>query len=482
MVEIIKRTDSTENHLDVSYALPKPKSVVIRFGRAFVVVVETSKKTLEIFQTSVEQLREFIESVRLAIAESTKDFFIFELSSFNAYLHADREHFPLKCAPAWKFHVPKQRSCKTITKSDPKLGPLLRITDRLFKQLTGNNTVKAPTSTDKFGAGIPNGHNCCFMASVIQALRFSPSFRTRIKAPELKCMPVVQELLTIYSIIEGKKKGVEKRNLTATEIDHFRKTCIESGFDIDSSNSQEDATHFCQFLLSQIGFEQFQIKERNKHDFQIPVNIFNKDKPLIENHVVFHLANSEVSELKELVQKRKVLVEVERKHVEKDLLERDLLSDEMIAKVQALKEIELVPVEQTMQVYSTDCPRILPVMFERGDYNIITGQTTLNTRKIIPNKHIKFELADRPGEFATYEWTTAVTQERAISTESSQVINKDSGHYAAWANYDNKGKAAYMQFDAGTAQLHTSTSDVAFENIKQNSRILFYEFRGFTKA
>lgn len=478
MVETIKRTDSIGSSLDASFVLPKPKSVVIRFGRAFVVVVETSKKTIQIFQNSMEQLREFIDQIRDAILRTTKELFTLNEAAYSN--QAQYSNFPLRQAPSWKFRMTESRSCKKISTLNPKVGALLRVATKAFKQLTGDHSLHSPIETTKFGAGIPNGQNCCFMASVIQALRFSPSFRTRLKDVELKEMPVVQELRQIYTIIEG-KRGVEKRNLTSTEINHFRNTCIESGFHIDSYSSQEDSSHFCQFLLSQVGFEQFQTKEHNDHSFGIPVNALDKGQPLTENQVVFQLANSDVSELKDLIQNRKIIVEVERKHVQKDLQEKGLLTDEISAKLQAMKEIELVPVEQTIQFYRTNLPHVLPLLFERGSYDIATGQTSINMRKIVPNKEIDFPLADMPGYAARYEWLSAVTREQATSTESTQVINKDSGHYGAWARYDHKGQAIFAQYDSGSSRLHTDTAPAAFNSIAQNSRLLVYEYRGLVK-
>ncbi len=482
MVETIKRTDSKLDSSSIPFMLPPPKSVVIRFGRAFVVVVETSKKTLQIFQNSIKHIREFIEELRVAILSASKEFLTLEPAAYSPYYDTfQREQFPLRQAPSWKMRILEQRACKQIPLLDPKAKTILRVAKKALTQITGNATANSPIETTKFGAGIPNGQNCCFMASVLQALRVSPSFRTRLKAKELKNMPVVQELRKIYDTIEGTSKET-KRTLTSSEINHFRTTCIESGFQIDSFMSQEDSSHFCQFLLGQVGFEEFKIKEHNDHSFEIPVNALDKGLPLTENQVVFQLANSEVSEIKDLIQKRKMVVEVERKHVEKDLQEKELLTEEILEKLRAMKDIELVPVEQTMQLYRTNLPHVLPLYLERANYDRTTHQTSLNMHKIIPNEQIDFPLADMPGYAARYEWLSAVTREQPTSSLSSQVINKDSGHYGAWARYDNNGEAIFTQFDSSSARLHTDTAPEALDSITQNSRLLVYEYRGIVKA
>ncbi len=479
MVEPIKRTDSRENILDVPYALPRPQGVVIRFGRAIVVLVETSKKTLQLFQDSVEQIREFIEGIRFALVHTGKGFFASQNAIFSDYYPNEIQQYPLRTAPRWQLHVQEPRACKQLKKLNE---PLLRITKKALQVLTGKNPGTSPIQTAKFGAGIPNGQNCCFMASVLQALRFSPSFRTRIKANELRSMPVIQELLSIYKIIEG-SKGTAKRNLSSDEIDHFRTTCVESGFHIDSYASQEDSSHFCQFLLSQVGFEEFQIKEQNEHSLGFYVNALDKGRPLSENQVVIQIAESESSEVKDLVHKRKIVVEIEKKHVVKDLEEKGLLTDEILAKLAVMKDVELISVKQSMQFYKTNLPPVFPLLLERGNYDMATGQNSINTRKIVPNNQIDITLADAPGYSARYEWISAVTREQAVSNKVSQVINKDSGHYAAWARCaDPQGKNLFAQYDSTATRLHTSTAGLASNNIDQNSRILIYEFRGIVKV
>lgn len=483
MVKIINRTDSKGDIYPIPYSLHQPKSVVIRFGRAFIVVVETSKKTWQIFHNRMEQLREFTESVRDALIEIAKEIFGLEAS----VVHSPKQtsQFPLRQAAPWIFRVPEARTCKNIATIGPKLQPLLKVTAKVFKELNGpdaTNPTQSPIETTKLGAGIPNGQNCCFLASVLQALRVSPSFRNRLKAPELKNMPVVQELRQIYSIIEG-KRGVEKRNLTPSEIDHFRKTCIESGMPVygEGSRSMECTAEVSEFILCQVGFKDFKMKEYNKHSFEIPVNALDKSLPLTNNHVIFQLGDSQESEVQDLIKNRKVLVEVEKKHVEKDLLERGLLTDEIAAKLQTLKDVELVQVEQTMQLYRTNLPLILPVFIGREIYDAASGRVSINMCKNIPNKHVDLPLADRPGYAARYEWLSAVTLEQPKTTESTKVINPNSGHYTAYTRYDYKGKDVYAKYDNGLSRLHTSTAPQEADSIAQNSRLYFYEFRGIAK-
>lgn len=464
MVKTIERIDSLSDTQHVPFMVARPKSVVIRFGRAFVVLVETSKKTLELFQASMEQLREFIETLRQAIIEKSHTLFMQEIAA-----KVQPAENPI---PKWTQRTQEMRNCKKITLLNPKTGPLLKISKKAHEALRS----QSPCETTQFGAGIANGQNCCFIASVLQALRVIPSFRSRLKSADLRNSPVVQELNSIYSVIEGTRKK-EKRSLTGAEIDHFRATCKDAGFTAESQVCQDDSSHFCQFLLTQVGFQDIQIKEHNDHNFDLPVNALDKGRPIEENQVVFQLADTPQCDVASLIQKRKILVEVEKKLVRKDLEEKGLLTAEIEQKLAQKQDIELVQVEQTMKLYRGKLPPLLPVYLERGYWDVATQSPQINSHKIEPNRYVDFPLEDMPGYAVRYEWLSAVTR------EPSAHFSKESGHYEAWAaRYKPDGTPVYNEYNASSSRLHTDTGQSAFENITKNSRLLFYGYRGIVKV
>jgi hypothetical protein len=313
------------------------------------------------------------------------------------------------------------------------------------------------------------------MASAIQALRVSPSFRERLKAQELRDMPVVQHLRQIYDIIEGKKTQ-EKRALTSDEIDAFRKTCIESGYLVEAYGSQEDTQEFFTFLLSQVGFESFQVKEHNEHSFAISVNALEKGLPIRDNMLVFQVGSSKASQLKDLIVNREMIIEVERKNAENSLSDSEELTEDEVRTLTTMKDIEPVPVKQTMKFYRNDLPRVLPIYLARESYDILTHKTSINTQTIQANPKIDIPLEDLPGYAARYEWLSAVSREQNITTEPIQEINKESGHYLAYTRYNSAGKPAYLKQDATSVSLINSDAE-----INKTSRILVYEYRGLVK-
>ena len=147
-----------------------------------------------------------------------------------------------------------------------------------------------------------------------------------------------------------------------------------------------------------------------------------------------------------------------------------------------MKAVEHVPVEQTIQLYRSDLPRVLPIYLERAGYDLATNQNPINTRKIMPNSCIDFPLADLEGYSARYEWLSAVTRQPPITNHANEITDKESGHYVAWAHYDHKGHDAFVEYDSGTSKLHTDTASQVQKNVAQNSRLFIYEFRGLVKT
>jgi len=482
MVEAVQ--NSTDTIKEVSRAPSKhadPLGVAIFYfiGRKVYVIVRT-------INALYVRIRDVFSKTHLH--------FDFEPSSYSSCSFdapSASSRFPLREAPRWREYDLKARrgKIKQLTIRNAQHVPLHRISEKMLKSALADKKDKevgkeiGPIQTVKFGAGIPNGANCCFIASVLQALRVSPSFRNRLKDPELRDSPVVSELRKIYAIIEG-SRGHPKRELTGEEITHFRQVCIESGCQLDSRGSQEDSSNFCQFLMYQMGLKVFPIRAFNEHNLGIPANTLEPDEPLTDNLVVLQVANAHeaVSELKELVRDRAEVVEVEPKLVRKDLLEKQKLTPEIEEKLKTLKDVELVNVKQTIQLFPDHIPKVLPIYLERAGYDRTTGQNFINNRKIAPSSYIDFPLVKQPGLCARYEFISAVTRQVPITDEMQKSVNKDSGHYVGWTKYQHKDKALFAEYNSGKSLLHTDTADKAFEDIKQNSRLFLYEFVGIVKA
>ncbi len=450
MVVPVEKLESHQSLQDAPTILPRPKSVAVRMGRTFVLIVETSKKTFQIFAESMELVREFLEKLPNNLLMTSKSFFI--IRSHKTPLNP-----LLPPAPKWEFRAQEPRRCKS---NDIK--PLLSLTDRHIKQIQTGNCTKIPKA-------IPNGSNGCFMAAILVALSVSPKFRSRIDSPELSSRPVVEGLRKIYSIIDN-KKPTKKRDLTAQEINQFRKTCIEAGFIRRGHSSQEDTHEFSQFLLRELGCEDISIQQLNEHNFSIKVDLTRK---LQENHLVLQVGDYEEADLQNLVLRRRSSVELMKNSAMQYLIDEDDLSEENLETISQMQEVETIPVQQTLQFSTTKLPPILPIFLERGNFDSLTGTYSINQHKFTPNLHLDIPLADSEG-VARYELVSAVTREQHGSK-----LNKDSGHYTSFIRYENNGKSYFVKYDSTSRVLHDSK---ALEEIAENGRIYNYEFRKIIKA
>ncbi len=450
MVSSVEKLESRQSLQDASIILPRPKSVAVRMGRTFVLIVETSKKTLKIFAESMEQIRLFIEKIPSQLLTTSKSLFVVRTQKkpVNPLLPP---------APKWEFRVQVPRRCKSR-----EIKPLRSLTERQIKQVKAGNLSKLPSA-------IPNGSNGCFMAAILISLSVSPKFRSRIDSKELNNRPVVENLRRIYSIIDNKKASA-KRDLTAREIDEFRRTCIEAGFTSRSNSSQEDASDFSQFLLRELGCEDIAIQQVNEHNFSIKVDL---TRALQENQLVLQVGDSAESDLQNLVLRRKSSVELMKNNAMQYLVDEDDLSEENLETISNMQEVETIPVEQTLQFSTTNLPPILPIFLERGNYDPVAKKFTINRNKFIPNLHLDIPLADCKG-VARYELVSAVTRE-----QHGEMLNKDSGHYTSFIRSEHKGQPIFVKYDSTS---RTVQGAQALDEIAENGRIYNYEFRQILKT
>ena len=449
MASSVERVVKILDHQDAPIILPRPKSVAVHMGRTFVLIIETSKRTLAIFANSMQQLGQFLETLPEKFVITGRRLFV--QRSRPVVLQP-----LLPAAPKWNFRVQEPRRCKSR-----ETKPLLSLTDRQVKQLKAHTLTKPPKA-------IPNGANCCFMAAVLIAFSVSPKLRSRIESSQLNNRPVVEGLRHVYSIIDSKKSS-KKRDLTACEIEKFRKTCINAGFIHSSNTSQEDASAFSQFLLRELGCEDVALEEVNEHHFPIPVDL---TKSLEENHLVLQVGDSEESDIQHLIHKRRSSVELVRDTALQYLIDEDDLSEEHLETLEKMKAVETIPVEQTVRFSTTSLPPVLPIFLERGNYDSATKSYSINQKKFVPNASI--EIPQASGDVAHYDLVTAVTRD-----QYGTALNQDSGHYASYIRYEHKGEPLFVRYDSGKITVHDKS---ALDKIAEEARFLLYEFRYITKA
>ncbi len=490
MVDTIKRIDSkvelVGNHYPITFT--QPKSFVIRLGRTVFHlgrtvyhIVDTGKKLYLIFRDRVYQIPDLYHSIRSSLTPSVKPSSVVSNHSSDT---TDETHVSVEeprieiPIPTWKtlFVPPQARTTQPRVCKKPR-----KETDRMLK--ISSRHLNPAAKKNHFGQGIPNGSNNCFMASGIQAFRVSPTFRKRIQEAELRQNPVIQELIHIYNILEG-KKGEKQRPLTSEEINHFRRTCITAGFTCDSDSVQEDPAHFCQFLLDQVGFRFFDMKHHNEHSLGIPVNQLD-NLTTRDNHIVFYPGKTDVTEIQDFIHKFTYIEEIEPHHVLKDLADKGLLTPEIEAKLLAMKKVQEVPVTQTRMLKMDQIPRMMLAYIERLHYDKETQKYVLDTRPIDSEQNIIIPIADLPANFrdtrVRFQPLSYITLQKAITSDATSSVNKESGHYSAFCRHYLDDKPVYAHYNSGNVTVHKDSPTEAKEYIAQNARLVILEFRDFVE-
>lgn len=473
----IQKVLEQQNFVDIAPVDPikrqdKPR-VTVRFGHAFVIFVETSKRTFEIFQRSILDLREFIDAIRDLILRSPTASSKYDTicGSDDQNNDSNRTRRDLQ-VPDWKLrspYSPKPRACKVERLREPTLSIRSDAITALFK-----DKDEPCVNTNLLGANFENGVNCCYIISVLQALRLSPTFRRRIRARSLRSNPIAQEIKKLYNIVEG-KGGEKKRQVTSEEINQFRKTMIDCNFEIATENDdptcQEDPSNVCQFILEAVGLKSFTMLEHNKHNFGIPLNSLHKP-PYPQNQFALG-TSSHFTDIQQRIVDFETYIEVECQAARSYLLSENKMTPKYEKILEKIEPKLDVPVKQTLKLYSNQIPHILDIFLERKTHDQETGEFGLNNAPIKPNQKLMVPLADQPNVAAYFELVSAVTH----------VQSDDFSHYIAWGAYHQKGrqsdKMVYAQYDSLEPQPKIyNDSKPADENIDTKARVVLYEFVG----
>jgi ubiquitin C-terminal hydrolase len=134
-----------------------------------------------------------------------------------------------------------------------------------------------PAVLQQFGYGIKNGGNSCYINAVIQALRFCPSFVAMVQETAIE--GVNQRLSSLFA-------QLTRQTVARSEINDFRDYLISSGFHV-STDGQEDAQAFLQFLLEKVSLPSFTYKEDSR------------SQTLADNHLIVPIPPGDVKTIQE---------------------------------------------------------------------------------------------------------------------------------------------------------------------------------------
>jgi ubiquitin C-terminal hydrolase len=429
-------------------------------GRTIIVLQDAASKTVLVFihtiralaiEPLLESLQEFISNLRSSLSSTTS--IVHESTQIE--IPYDINNPP----KLWKTLDAKIRQSKlnhTCSRA-------------AIKSLCIPKKLKSSSSfiqTTHFGAGIANGVNTCFIAPVLQCLRFSPTVRSRLGAAEMQKLPLAKKLSEFFDIMEG-KNGKQKRTITGDEIASFRKLALKLGWPERDEFSEEDPKAFCQFLLDHLGFPTFKLPNKISYNLKLPIRSMlaqgERDTCISSNNIL--LSSGEKpgeKKLTELVHRNLI-----NEEVDKESIEKTLTSKSHKKRLHAYKQTRILT-KQSVQLYQNDIPHVLPIGLKRCGFDQATSQNFKPKDRIIPTPTLDISLADHP---------TAKVRYKLISITVHDGAGINSGHHRAYIPAELGKERAYVGFN--DSQSHICFDKEFIENdIATNGHLFFYELVG----
>jgi len=332
------------------------------------------------------------------------------------------------------------------------LGKIIECLEALKTSLTPARGHSS-TIAARFGYGIKNGGNSCYISAVVQALRFTPlpSLLSTKTAP-------LSESGTAFLRLVGKLR----RTAQAEEINGFRQLMRRHGFRTTSRASQEDASQFCQFLLDAVGFQPIQQKVEVFHQAGLTVPSLDRGR-VVENHIQLGLGRAVAnSELKDLALSSLIMEEVEAAKIasQSDINQ----GEECRQALREMKPLEEIPTLQSIQLEEGKIPELLPIFIKRFEFDAGLQQMTKLKTRILPSPTIDFPLTNHPTKKARFVLCSVVVHS---GTSAKQ------GHYYTYVPKEIEGRRAYLEYNDSTVRLHRNPATV-LDDVAENGYLYFY--------
>lgn len=320
------------------------------------------------------------------------------------------------------------------------------------------SSVEEEEETSLLG-GIRNpGTNACYCNSVLQALRFCPTFTEFL---DTKKGGLLEPLKKIYARLNSGRE--------VDDIQAFRRLLkpVWPGKELlpgtEPLTSQQDAAAFCLFLFNTIGMPEFFYRAIVHYEHQIPVRSLDRQDGLTNNHLVLPVGDPQAS-LADIALQYRVDNTIEKVSIEKadgfiPTREQRALLDQMPAEitVPTLTTIEMV--EGVMM------PDLLPIFLSR-----YTAGQQKNRTPITVSEHIDFPLAEQTRKLARYRLLAAVVHMGGQSIHS--------GHYYTYVRHRIGDEVVWHKYNDSEVTPQHNVKKV-LDEIATDGYLFFYEFDHF---
>lgn len=130
--------------------------------------------------------------------------------------------------------------------------------------------------------GMWNDASSCWMISVLQALRASPSFRVLFRPSSHESNAIKKELFHLFDIVEG-RHGEKQRRVNEEEIRRFKRLLIKDGLKVGMNDGFFEEP-FLKFLLKKLHARQIAYsshgKDKEAYILNIPLKKEKKSRQL----------------------------------------------------------------------------------------------------------------------------------------------------------------------------------------------------------
>lgn len=268
--------------------------------------------------------------------------------------------------------------------------------------------------------GMTNHSSSCWMISVLQALRASPSFRLLYAPQPGQSNTLKRELFHLFDVVEG-RNGEKKRRATEVETRQFRNLLRQYGLPIKDDRGYLEEP-FLQFLLKQLGATKVEYLSHasRRENRELIMNL-----PLQET--------KEPRQLQTIMQERKI-------------------SFSSLQKV----------------------PEFLPIYLNRPRVHREASRVPL-----IPSP-ILILPAGSEGKKAQYRLVSVVVGRDTHSHAYCYTIERDAAGNMVWVEYNDSNVIIHNKFD--TEKRRSTSNQTPFQDACRHALILIYQFVGYASA
>jgi len=273
--------------------------------------------------------------------------------------------------------------------------------------------------------GMDNDAYSCWLISVVQALRASPSFRVLFSPSSHERNSIKKELFHLFDIVEG-RHGEKQRLVKYDEIRNFKKHLIKEGLEAKMNDGFLEEP-FLKFLLKKLHAREFEYSHLGK----------------LKNATILNIP---------------------------------------LKKEKKQRQLQTFITDQKVTFRSkSKTPEFLPIYLDRPQFEHKYDKDDIVTEfartPVVPNGQLEIVVGNT-GEKAKYRLVSVVIGRDSIEHAYCYVVERDSNGDPVWVEYNDH--KVLIHTDPETKKRNKSSNLTPLVDACKHAGILIYQFIGFT--